>query len=97
SKMLAAIGAGVRQLLMFLGGLAVLVGFALTWAHSRTLVRPVREITDVAYALARGDVRARTRSTRDDELGALGRAIDEMADDLAERHRSLRAEEARLR
>ncbi|MBC7174182.1 MAG: HAMP domain-containing protein, partial [Polyangiaceae bacterium] len=97
TDVLGAIRESVRDLLGFIGAIALLMGVALTWALSRTLVQPVHELTEVAHALARGDLGARTRSERADELGSIGRAIDGMADELAERHRSLRAEEARLR
>ncbi len=97
TDVLGAIRESVRDLLGFIGIVAMLMGVGLTWALSQTLVRPVRELTEVAHALARGDLAARTRSERADELGEIGRAIDGMADELAERHRSLRAEEARLR
>ncbi len=92
-----AIARSIRDLLGFVGALALLLGVAMTWVFSRTLVAPVRELTEVANALARGDLHARTRSERPDELGDIGRAIDGMADELDARHRSLRAEEARLR
>jgi two-component system phosphate regulon sensor histidine kinase PhoR len=97
TELLEAIQESVRDLVLFVGILTVMMGLGLTWALSRALVRPVRELTDVAFALARGDLDARTRSEREDELGAIGRAIDGMAEELTERHRSLRAEEARLR
>ncbi len=97
TDMLEGIRESVRDLVVLVGVLAIFMGLALTWALSRTLVRPVRELTDVADALARGDLGARTRSEREDEIGQIGRAIDGMAEELAERHRSLRAEEARLR
>jgi two-component system phosphate regulon sensor histidine kinase PhoR len=97
TDLIEGIRESVRDLVVLVGVLAVLMGLALTWALSRTLVRPVRELTDVAFALTRGELGARTRSERDDEIGTIGRAIDGMAEELAERHRSLRVEEARLR
>jgi two-component system phosphate regulon sensor histidine kinase PhoR len=97
TDMLDGIHESLRDLVVLVGVLATVMGLALTWALSRILVRPVRELTDVADALARGELGARTRSEREDEIGQIGRAIDGMAEELAERHRSLRAEEARLR
>ncbi|MEO0323172.1 MAG: ATP-binding protein [Myxococcota bacterium] len=91
------IRSAVRELLLIGGVLAIFVALFLTVALSRALVRPARELTEVADALAAGDLSARTRSTRDDELGAIGRALDRMADQLAERIDNLRAEQDRLR
>lgn len=52
-------------------------------AFSRTLVRPIERLAGAARALGGGDLRARTGFERADELGDLGRAFDEMADELA--------------
>jgi len=87
----------VRELLIIGGVMAVLVAIFLTLVLSRTLIEPAREVTEVADALATGDLSARTRSQRDDELGAIGRALDRMADQLEERIEVLRAEQDRLR
>ncbi len=89
--------ASVRELLALGGVMAILVAFFLTWALSRAMVEPTRELTAVADRLASGDLAARTRSSRSDELGAIGRALDRMAVQLEDRMESLRAEEARLR
>ncbi len=91
------IRSAVRELLLIGGVLAIFVALFLTYALSRALVRPARELTEVADALAAGDLSARTRSTREDELGAIGRALDRMADQLADRIDNLRAEQDRLR
>src|SRR5690606_23782801 len=82
--------------LMLAGGAAILIGLVLTLALTRVLLRPIAELKSVALSLAEGNLRARTRSARNDELGDIGRAIDHMADQLVERIESLRAEESRL-
>ncbi len=87
----------VRELLLVAGFTALLAGLLLTWALSRAMVVPVRELMDAADGLAKGDLSTRIRSERSDELGELARAVDRMADQLEERLESLRAEEARLR
>jgi two-component system, OmpR family, phosphate regulon sensor histidine kinase PhoR len=88
--------ATIRFVLFLAGGVALFIGIVLTFALTRVLLRPIHELTGVALSLAEGDLRARTRSTRKDELGDIGRAIDHMADQLVERIDSLRAEESRL-
>ena len=85
-----------RELLIIGGIMAAGAAILLTLVLSRTMVRPVEELTRVANALSKGDLDARTRSQRTDELGRLGRSLDEMADQLKERIARLRAEEARL-
>lgn len=88
---------GMRELLLVGGVMAVAIAALLAVVLTRTVVHPIRSLTQVADALAAGDLTVRTRSKRKDELGTLGRTFDHMADQLAERLKTLRAEEARLR
>ena len=92
-----AMRSSVRELMLVAGALALMIGVGLTWALSRTIVAPARQLTEVADALAAGDLSVRTQSQRDDELGDIGRSLDRLADQLSERIASLRAEENRLR
>jgi len=87
----------VRELMLVAGALALIIGVALTWALSRTIVAPARQLTEVADSLARGDLSVRTYSQRDDELGDIGRSLDRLADELNERITSLHAQENRLK
>ena len=91
-----AMRSSVRELMLVAGALALIIGVALTWALSRTIVVPARQLTEVADALARGDLSVRTFSQRDDELGDIGRSLDRLADELNERIASLHAQEVRL-
>ncbi|MFW6023175.1 MAG: ATP-binding protein, partial [Myxococcota bacterium] len=87
----------MRELLLVGGLMAVVIAALITLALSRTMVEPVRRLTRAAHELARGNLSVRLHSQRNDELGTLARALDRMANELAERMRTLRAEEARLR
>jgi two-component system OmpR family sensor kinase len=62
-------------------GIAVLacVGAASLW-FSRRLVRPFGELAGAARRFGAGDMTARAKLDRADELGDMGRAFDEMAD-----------------
>jgi signal transduction histidine kinase len=60
--------------LVVLGSLA-LVSFPL----ARTITRPLERVTRAARALGEGDLAARTGLDRDDEVGVLARAFDDMA------------------
>ncbi len=78
--------------------MAVVIALFLTLVLSRTLIAPAGELTRVADALAAGDLSARYgNDDRDDELGAIGRALDHMAEELGERVLRLRLEQDRLR
>jgi two-component system phosphate regulon sensor histidine kinase PhoR len=77
--------------------LAIALAGVLAWLLSRWVSSPLGEMAASADRLASGDLRLRTRARRDDEIGALGRALDRMADQLEERFAYVREEEARLR
>ena len=65
-------------LLTVICGFAILVLGALLTA--RWIVRPIERLSRTARALGRGELTARGRLERGDEIGELGRRIDEMAD-----------------
>jgi signal transduction histidine kinase len=65
-------------ILTFLCGLVVLVIGALVTA--RWIVKPIERLSSTARALGSGDLRARSRLERTDEIGELGYRVDEMAD-----------------
>lgn len=48
--------------------------------YSKRMVRPIAEMTSTVQAMKQGDTSARTGFEGDDEISALGRAFDEMAD-----------------
>ncbi len=59
---------------------ALLVVSALIWIPLvRSIASPVARMTAVTESIARGDFDARVEQTRRDELGRLGRAINDMA------------------
>jgi two-component system phosphate regulon sensor histidine kinase PhoR len=74
---------------VFAGLLAAILG---RWVSS-----PLGDMASSADRIASGDLSVRTRARRGDEIGALGRALDRMADQLEERFARVRDEEARLR
>ncbi len=74
---------------VFAGVLAAILG---RWVSS-----PLGDMASSADRIASGDLSVRTRARRGDEIGALGRALDRMADQLEERFARVRDEEARLR
>lgn len=68
-------------LLVLVGGFAILVIGALITA--RWIVRPIERLSRTARALGSGDLQARSRLDRTDEIGELGHRVDEMADRIA--------------
>lgn len=60
-------------------GILILVGAASVW-FSRRLARPLEKLAHAAREFGSGDTSARAALDRNDELGAVGRAFDDMAD-----------------
>ena len=57
-------------------------GVLLCWALAYYLTSPVRKLQKAVERFGQGDLKARARSSRSDELGELARAFDRMADRL---------------
>ncbi len=66
-------------LLELAAGVLVVAGAASLW-FSRGLVRPLGRLADAARQFGGGDTAARAQLQRDDELGQVGSAFDDMAD-----------------
>lgn len=93
---LAATRTSLRELFLLGLAVALTIGGLFSYAFMRTTLAPARELEAVAQAIARGELRARARTERDGELGELGHAIDEMAEQIAGRIARLETQEARL-
>jgi diguanylate cyclase (GGDEF)-like protein len=61
---------------------AILLLFVMAWGLGRFIVRALQGVGATAAAITSGDLDARTTITGDDEIGGLGRALNEMADSL---------------
>jgi len=62
------------------GAVILLVVFAASLWFSRRLARPLEQLTVAARRFGEGDHAARAKLDRDDELGDVGRAFDDMAE-----------------
>lgn len=80
-----------------LGGGALGLSALLAFLFSRWVSAPLSEIAATADRLASGDLGARVRSRREDELGSVARAIDRVAGELERRLREARQKETHLR
>jgi diguanylate cyclase (GGDEF)-like protein/PAS domain S-box-containing protein len=74
------LGVGVLFTLMTL-----LLAFAIAWMLSRRIVRPLRQLSQDASALAAGDLSHRTRVQTDGEVGLLATSFNQMAAALQQR------------
>jgi signal transduction histidine kinase len=74
--------ASVNRSLLIAIGVASLVGLLLTLLLSRSILRPVDELTAAARAMERGDLSQRVPVRSKGELGELANAFNEMAEGL---------------
>jgi diguanylate cyclase (GGDEF)-like protein/PAS domain S-box-containing protein len=68
---------------------ALLIVLGLAWVFSSRIIRPLRELSEDASALACGDLSHRTSVRSRDEVGALATSFNAMAASLEGRHREL--------
>ncbi len=80
-------------------GLALLMAFGITtllsFALSSSLAGPLQEVMDAARRFAAGDLSARTRVRRHDELGELAQILNRSADQLQDRLSDIARDQAR--
>jgi len=65
-------------------GACLLLTAALGWLLGRHFVKPLKDITDVAHQMHRGNLRVRTDVRRGDELGLLAGQVNAVVDKLSE-------------
>ena len=75
---------GVNEALWRAGLTAVLMAGALSWAISRRIVEPVRQMEAISQRIAAGEFDQRVPVSGEDELGQLARSFNRMAEDLAQ-------------
>mgnify|MGYP005843073991 CR=1 FL=1 len=78
---LASVRAGMGDQLVGFGAVTILV-LGLVLVSSRTLLQPIRRLTDTARALGRGDLTRRVDIRTGDELEDLGHTFNQMAERL---------------
>ncbi len=69
-------------------GVTALIGLVIPFATGRSL-RPLGALSDLAERFAMGDMNARVRVEREDEVGRLARTFNRMAEELSSLYRSL--------
>ena len=87
----------VRENIAIAAGTAALVALCLGLLLTRYLLRPLKDISEVAEAIAGGDLERRPRCTSHDEIGQVADAVRKMASQLTERLDSLIHERNQLR
>lgn len=79
-----AVARNTKLLMSVLVGLAVAAALAASFYTLRAMLRPIAKLQSVLDLLRRGDYTARVRMRHNDELGAVGRALDRLLDERLE-------------
>ena len=87
---------GVRRDIVIVGILALVLGGVLARILTRPIAQPIEELRDVARALASGNLARRPSLMATGEVGELADAFRRLAEQVDERGRALKAEEALL-
>ncbi len=83
ASVLATIGAGDAVAPWLSIPVTILLALAVTQLLATGMTSPLRQMTQVAQQMARGDYSGRVHTTSSDEVGELARAFNTMAEDLA--------------
>ncbi len=89
--------ARVRRIVFYAGVVAAALSLLVALALSERISGPLRRMTRLATQMASGDFSQRLRIRAGDEVGALGRSFDSLADSLARTLAELQEEQGRLR
>ena len=86
-----------RNRQMLIGALTILAAGAVLWVAMRqVVVKPIREVAGVARRIGEGDFAARVTEISRDEIGDLGRALNDMSEGLGRARDDLAARNAEL-
>ena len=77
----------LRQEVLGLGALAMLIGIILSLILSESFCKPIELLVKATRRIQEGDFSARVPARSQDEIGALARSFNEMADGLAQKER----------
>jgi two-component system cell cycle response regulator len=87
----------LRRRMLILAALALAIAGALAYFLGRTIVRSLKQLSDAAATLARGDFSSRVPVRGRDEFASLGRAFNDMSAQLESRLQELASERGRTR
>lgn len=74
----------VNRALIWVGSIAVLLVLLVALWQSRSIVKPLGQLAQAARNLAKGDYHQRVQVQRNDELGDMANAFNQMASELAQ-------------
>ena len=88
--------AAVRRVALIAFGVGTLIALGLSWLTSTLLARRMHEIAAAAERYATGDLSRPARDRGKDEIGMIGRVLDDAVRELAQRAAELASDRARM-
>jgi len=82
AQRLQAMVSSVRKVGYMVMGLLVALGVAVSFSLNRTVARPITEMTKTVRRIGEGNLDARVETRSQDEIGFLGRAFNEMTQNI---------------
>jgi methyl-accepting chemotaxis protein len=79
----------ITRIVLVVIGFAGVVFLALTWSIVRSITRPLYEVAGVAAGLAEGELTKRVHVESEDEVGAMGRALNESLEKMGNTMRTI--------
>ena len=75
----------LRQRILFIGSSVLIIGVIVVMILSQTLTQPLRNLTEFARNIGRGRAKPPMLQKRRDEIGFLGKTMEEMRQEIAQR------------
>ncbi|MHC4933166.1 MAG: sensor histidine kinase [Planctomycetota bacterium] len=91
SRALSDTVSGIGSMIVGIATAAIGAGLLLVFLAAGAIARPIRRLAELARRIREGDLGARSKLRRSDEIGELASAMDTMSVELAEKDRGLRS------
>ncbi len=72
----------IAMVLLAVGGMVILISGMVSFFLADTIIKPLKEVTDVAEKMADGQLNIRSKKKFDDEIGKLSDTLNYMAEEL---------------
>ena len=77
----------ISKILLLVGGVVVLISGIVSLFLADTIIKPLKEVTEVAEKMADGQLKIRSKKRFDDEIGKLSDTLNYMAEELIKKER----------
>jgi HAMP domain-containing protein/predicted Ser/Thr protein kinase len=75
----------IEQAMLYGGGAAILLALLFSWLIAKRVTRPIEQLAGIAQAVTAGDYSVSPDTTRNDEVGILGRSFGKMINSLRDK------------